>query len=124
MPTPRIVLPGSEKQPAKNVQKLGPTDPSQESHVLVVLRRKSEPLPITPGGTVADRQQYSSAHGASASDFLAVSEFAKQYKLQPREENAAARTVELHGKIEDLSRAFGVRANRSDLYKRRNYWRD
>jgi kumamolisin len=108
MPTPRVVLPGSEKEPAKNLEKLGPSDPSRDAHVLVVLRRKNPVVPIKQDSRIADRQQYASEHGASASDFLAVSEFAKEYNLQPREENAAARTVELHGKIEDLSRAFGV----------------
>ncbi len=108
MPKPRIVLPGSHRDPIPHAELIGPADPTEQTHVTVVIRRKEEPLPITPYGTRMSAQEYTSAHGASANDFLAVREFAKEYNLEPRNENAATRSIELHGTIGDLSRAFSV----------------
>jgi kumamolisin len=53
-------------------------------------------------------QEYASAYGASASDFLAIRKFAQEYGLQAQNENAAARTIEIEGPIGKLSEAFGV----------------
>ncbi len=108
MPKPRIALQGSHRDPILHAERIGLADPSEQTHVTVVLRRKAEPLPITPYGTRMNAQEYASAHGASANDFLAIREFAKEYNLEPRNENAATRSIELHGTVGDLSRAFGV----------------
>jgi kumamolisin len=52
--------------------------------------------------------EYTAAYGASAGDIQAIHKFAQEYNLQPQNENAAARTIELEGSVADLSRAFGV----------------
>ena len=108
MPTGRVVLPGSHRQAAPGAERIGPADPSEQAYATVIVRRKAEPLPITPYGTRVGRQEYTSAHGASANDFLAVHEFAKEYNLEPRNENAASRSIEVHGTVRNLCRAFGV----------------
>ena len=107
MPKQRVALPGSQRKPLAGHQRIGPADPSERTHVTVVVRRKDEPLPITLGPP-RSRYEYTTAHGASAADFLAVREFARDYNLEPRNENPGARTIELHGTVGDLSRAFEV----------------
>jgi kumamolisin len=108
VPTSRIVLPGSYRNPVKDGERIGPANPSEQTYVTVIVRRKSEPVPITAFGTNADRQRYISDHGANASDLLSVVEFAKEHNLKCRNEDAATRSVELHGTLSDLSRAFEV----------------
>jgi kumamolisin len=108
MPNSRVALPGSFRKPAIDMEMIGPADQSERTHVTVYVRRKKEPLPITQHGTYMSHDEYVVAHGARENDFLAVREFAKEYNLEPRNESAATRSIELHGTVADLSRAFGV----------------
>ncbi|HKD05843.1 MAG TPA: S53 family peptidase, partial [Bryobacteraceae bacterium] len=108
MPSPKVALPGSHKEAVADAHIIGPVNPAERAQVLVVLRRKAEPLPITPAGAHMRPEEYTAAYGASAGDMQAIRKFAQEYNLQTQDENAAARTVELHGTIGDLSRAFGV----------------
>jgi kumamolisin len=102
-------LSGSFRKPFPGLKKIGPADESAHIYVTVFVRRKSEPPPLTPSGVYMKHDAYVAAHGARADDFLAVRDFAKEYNLEPRNENAAKRSIELHGTIGDLGRAFGVR---------------
>jgi len=104
----RVELPGSHRDPLAGRETLGPADPSETAHVTVVLRRKEQVLPITPYGAPKRRDEYTAAHGADPLDIEAVRSFAKEYRLETRNDNAATRTIELKGKISDLCLAFGV----------------
>ena len=76
-----------------------------------MLRRKEEVLPITQHAAPMKPHEFAALHGAADEDIQAVSDFAKQYNLRfdrARDLNQAARTMELHGSVADLSRAFGV----------------
>src|SRR5208283_2990256 len=108
MPKERVILQGSRKEPVVGAQRIGPADPSEQAHVTVIVRRKKEPSPITRHSTRISRQEYVSAYGAMPGDFEAIRNFAKEYNLKPLNENAATRSIELHGTVGDLSRAFGV----------------
>jgi kumamolisin len=108
MPKSRVTLWGSFRQPFPGVEKIGPADESANIYVTVYVRRKSKPPPLTQSGVYMKHDAYVAAHGANADDFLAVRDFAKEYHLEPRNENAAKRSIELHGTVGDLGRAFGV----------------
>ena len=109
----RVFLPGSHRQATEGAEKVGPADQSAQSYVTVYVRGKNKPLPITRPGHYISNEEYTAAYGASANDFLAIRDFAKQYNLTPANENAATRSIELHGTIGDLSRAFGVTLDHS-----------
>jgi kumamolisin len=80
----------------------------EKAWVTIVVRRKEPVLPITPYSSPKRIHEYTEAHGASSTDLQAVRSFAEEYGLQPRNENAATRTIELHGRVDDLRRAFGT----------------
>src|SRR5260370_21061790 len=108
MEKPRVALPGSYRPPAPKAESVGPADATEQTFVTVHVRRKEEPLPITSAGTHLSHEEYTAMHGASANDFLAVREFAKEYRLEPKNESASKRSIELPGTVADLSRAFGT----------------
>lgn len=108
MPQARVTLPGSHREAAQEAERIGPAKQSDQAHVTVYVRGKGNPLPITRPGHYVTSEEYKAAHGAIAGDFLAIRDFAKQYSLKPANENAATRSIELHGSVGDLSRAFGV----------------
>jgi len=108
MPNPRVELPGSYRDPLLGYETVGRADPSEHAYVTVVLRRKEPVLPITPYGAPKLVHEYTQAHGASTPDIQAVRKFAAEYGLQASNENAATRTIELHGIVGDLCRAFGT----------------
>jgi len=84
----RVELPGSHRDPLAGRETLGPADPSETAHVTVVLRRKEQVLPITPYGAPKRRDEYTAAHGADPLDIEAVRSFAKEYRLETRNDNA------------------------------------
>jgi kumamolisin len=104
----RAILPGSHRDAAPGAEKIGPADPSEQTHVTVYVRGKDNPLPITQPGHFITREEYAATYGASESDFDAIRDFAKQYNLTPSNENPATRSIQLSGAVADLSRAFGV----------------
>jgi kumamolisin len=106
----RVVLPGSHRDPLPGHERIGLADPSESIKVTVVLRRKEEVLPITPYRAPARKGEYTKAHGARDEDIETVRNFAKEYNLiiDPQGVSKAHRTIELHGTVGDLSRAFGV----------------
>jgi kumamolisin len=80
----------------------------EQAYVTIVLRRKEPVLPITPYGAPKRVEEYTQAHGASITDLQSVRRFGAEYGLQAKNENAAARTIEFHGSVGDLCRAFGI----------------
>ena len=104
----RVILSGSERKRAHGAKILGPSNPTAQAQVTVYVRGKEEPLPITHAGHYISADEYASCYGATANDFLAVRAFAEKYNLQAMNESALTRSIELHGTVADLSRAFGV----------------
>jgi kumamolisin len=108
MPEPRVVLPGSQPVLPPGTKRIGPANPSERIDVTVYVRRRSGPPPNNQPDTVMSREEFAAAYGASPDDLRALREFAKEYNLEPDNESAAKRSVELHGTVADMSRAFGV----------------
>jgi len=104
----RVILPGSYRSSAPGAERIGPANASELAFVTVYVRGKEEPLPISRPGHYISNEEYTATYGASANDFLAIRDFAKEFNLTPRNENASTRSIELHGSLGDLSSAFGV----------------
>ncbi|MGD0903486.1 MAG: S53 family peptidase [Terracidiphilus sp.] len=104
----RVILPGSYRAPAPGAVRIGPANGSELTHVTVYVRGKEEPLPITRPGHFISNEEYAATYGASANDFMAIRDFAKEFNLTPKNECASTRSIELHGTVANLSRAFGV----------------
>ena len=114
-------LPGSERSAAPDAELIGPTSASDCISVSVVLRRRPD------GPAVPDLSSYLSTppsqrrrlsegefaerYGAAEDDIARVREFAERNDLEVTEVNAARRTVELSGTVEQFSRAFAVELN-------------
>src|SRR5579859_809944 len=111
----RVILPGSHRKPAPGAEILGPANPADQISVTVYVRGKDDPLPILSPGHYITSEEYTAAYGASANDFLAVIDFAKEYNLRAGKENPETRSIELHGAIADMSRAFGVTLNQAKI---------
>src|SRR5579859_6996694 len=111
----RVILPGSHRKPAPGAEILGPANPADQISVTVYVRGKDDPLPILSPGHYITSEEYTAAYGASANDFLAVIDFAKEYNLRSGKENPETRSIELHGAIADMSRAFGVTLNQAKI---------
>src|SRR5271169_5951221 len=95
----RVILPGSHRQAAHGAEKIGPVDQSAQAHVTVYVRGKNKPLPITRPGHFITNEEYTATYGASAEDFAAIRDFAREYNLTTANENPATRSIELHGTI-------------------------
>ena len=104
----RVILPGSHRHAAHGAEKIGPADQSAQAHVTVYVRGKNKPPPISRPGHFITNEEYTATYGASTEDLAAIRAFAKEYNLAPANENPATRSIELHGTVGDLSRAFGV----------------
>ncbi|MBV8629699.1 MAG: S8/S53 family peptidase [Silvibacterium sp.] len=115
MSVARVVLPGSTRHIPLEAKPIGPAPQSAQAHITVYVRGKSKPLPITRPGHFISNEEYTAAYGASASDFIAVRDFARQYNLTPYDENASTRSIKLRGTIADLSRAFGVSLDHAEI---------
>ncbi len=115
-------LNGSERRRMKNTELLGPAEAHEKFTVSIVLRRRSDgaPLPVfehfakTPPG---QRQrmpepEFAEKYGASPEEMKRVEEFARSHGLTVVEANAARRTVQASGTVEQMGKAFGVTLNR------------
>jgi kumamolisin len=103
-----VVLAGSERKAIPDGIIIGPADPAERIRVAVVVRRKEERPPIDASRRVMAHEELVANHGATATDLLAVRDFAKQYSLQVVASSVATRTVALAGTVGDFSRAFEV----------------
>ena len=111
----RVVIPGSEREPDREHQRVGDPDPDATLEVSVYLRAAS-PLdwvdaeaaqPPAQRRTLS-RQDLSATYGAGADDIAAVRAFAAQYGLEVAEVDAARRHMLLRGRLGDFARAFEV----------------
>jgi kumamolisin len=108
----RIVLKGSHRNPIPNSQPVaGPgsrPDPNTHVEVTISLRRKASiPTSVTHSG-VLNKEQLTADYGATASDFMAIQQFAEEYNLKIVEESPLTCTVKVSGRLEDLEKAFGT----------------
>ena len=111
----RVVLPGSEKNPAPDAVRLRATPAKSKMTVSVIVRRK-EPLKINLGSGRANgpvrvsRAHFKQHHSADPAAIKQVRAFAREFhlKVEPDPTSAARRTVQLTGTAADMQKAFGV----------------
>jgi kumamolisin len=110
-----VSIPGSQKQPLREAQVVGPA-PSDERLEVTVRIRPKRAMPkvremLKFSGAPLEQlthEQYEERFGADAKDLASVRKFAKEYNLKVVRESAARRSVILSGTVVDLNRAFGV----------------
>ena len=111
----RVVLPGSEKSPARAAIGSRPTTPKSKITVSVIVKRK-EPLEIdfragaASGPVRVARPEFKRRHAAAASAIKQVVAFAHEFNLKVEADpsQVVRRTVQLTGTAADLQKAFGV----------------
>ena len=99
----RVTLPGSERSEPEHAG-AGPCDPAELATVTVYLRGRGE----EPAAGQLSRAEYAAAHGADPADVAAVRRFAEASGLSVGSVDPARRSVELTGRLDALSTAFGT----------------
>ena len=112
-----VPLPGSTKNLMPNSRPAGPVNPSELASLTVRVRAAGDPKALEKrvyeqaAKPLAKREyltheQLAEQHGASKEDLDKVEAFAQQHDLFVVHRSAAARTIELRGKLADLRAAF------------------
>ncbi|MGO9384097.1 MAG: protease pro-enzyme activation domain-containing protein [Mycobacterium sp.] len=112
-----VPLPGSKKSLLPNSRPAGPVNPSELASLTVRVRSAGDPKALEKrvyeqaAKPLAKREyltheQLAEQHGASKEDLDKVEAFAQQHDLFVVHRSAAARTIELRGKLADLRAAF------------------
>jgi kumamolisin len=93
------------------------SNPNEIAEVTLFLKRR-EPIENADLHTLGStpihqrrymtRDEFKTTHGAHPTDINKVHDFARKNGLAVVDDNAAARTVKLQGKVADLEKAFGV----------------
>ncbi len=105
MPSRRIPLPGSEREPVG--KPAGAVSPDESVDVSVILKRRS-PATIPAGGAAVSRKEFASRFGADPAGIQAVEAFARENRLSVVEVSPERRTVRLRGSASHMAAAFGV----------------
>jgi kumamolisin len=99
----RVALPGSERVGPVH-EPIGACDPTEVGTVTIYLRgRGGDPVP----GRLS-REEYAAAHGTDAADVDAVRSFAVANRLSIGPIDIGRRSVQLSGRLDSLSAAFGT----------------
>jgi len=113
-------LDGSELHHLPSTRFLGPADSNEKVTILFILRRRSDGL-TAPNGPefflrtpIRQRQrlppnEFAARYGASPTDILLVTSFAKAVHLTVTEVNAARRTIRAVGTVASMENAFAVK---------------
>ncbi|MEA5457188.1 S53 family peptidase [Sinomonas sp. JGH33] len=108
--TPRVTVPGSEREPLSGAELRGPVAPEDVLTVTVMLRRPpGARIKGTQGeGEALSREEAAASFAAAPGDVDAVAAFAADHGLDVAERIDAARLVKLRGPASAMSAAFGV----------------
>ena len=111
----RVPVPGSERQIEPGHRRIGDIDPQSDVELTVYVR------PQAPADWVDEeaarppserrrltREQWASAHGASAEDLAAVRSFAERAGLTVTGVDPAQRAIHLRGPLQAAAAAFGA----------------
>jgi len=127
----RSRLANSERAPMAGAKFVGPADPNEKMEVTIYLRRGSM-ADLAPAvaqlGNLAPkerkyitREDFAKTHGAIPEDLGKVRQFASEYGLEVKEENATHRSVVLAGTVAAFSRAFEVTLGRYEHPEKGSY---
>lgn len=110
MPSGRLPVEGSDREPVPGAKKVGPVPTDQEVRVTIVVRRRGgAELPAVEGAAPAlSREEFARKYGADPADLERVQKFAVDHGLEVRESDPARRSVVLAGPAETVARAFAV----------------
>jgi len=114
----RVPIPGSDKRPVADAEKVGDVHPEERVEVTVHLRSRAEgdlaervqALAGHPsgGGEHLSREAYAERYGADPAQIAQVEAFARQHGLAVVSASAARRSVVLSGTASQISAAFDV----------------
>lgn len=108
--SPKIALPGSEREPMTGSVMSGPSDPNQVVEVSVLLKQRRELNLDDLQGRVLSHDEFASTYGADPASIDRVRTFASENGLSVVEvpDEVARRTVRLRGPVSAMEKAFGV----------------
>src|ERR1700722_16734046 len=110
MPTNKVTLAGSERQPIGT--RVGDQPNDELIEVSVILKPKVHSIvPLAPGPGVS-REEFAAKHGADPSAIEKVKQYAKENNLTVEEVSPERRTVKLQGTAVDMTRAFETKLDR------------
>lgn len=110
-------LAGSERRPSRSARLIGPADPNERMVVTIVVRRRPDGQPIpdfthfkspTRSRPRLTQSAFADQYGAAPDDLQKVTDFVQRAGLKVEETNAAARTMQVSGTVEQMNAAFGV----------------
>ncbi len=113
MNSPKVTLPGSEREPVGTP--VG-DQPNQEMiEVSVILKPKTPAIVPLAGGATISREEYAARHGADPAAIEKVKQFAKENNLTVGEISAERRTVKLRGTAQNMMHAFETTLHRYEV---------
>ena len=106
----KIALPGSEKPAMPNATVVGPAEASEIIEVSIVLKQRRALVLADLQGKHLSHDEFASAYGAEPEQLERVREFARANNLEvvARADEAARRTITVHGTVADMEKAFSV----------------
>lgn len=110
MPSNKVALAGSERQPIGT--RVGHQRKDETIEVSVILKPKSRAAMPHSGGATVSREAFAAAYGADSGAIGKVKKLAKQYGLTVTEVSPERRTVKLKGTAANMIRAFEVALDR------------
>lgn len=116
--TNRVAIPGSQKRPVADAERIGEVHPDERFEVTVRLRSTADQAldvhvnqllsQAPPAREHLSREAFAERFGADASDIRQVEAFAQAFGLAVVSVSAAQRSVVLAGTASQISDAFGV----------------
>ena len=110
MPTNKVTLAGSERQPIGT--RVGDQPNDEVIEVSVILKPKVRSIVPRTGGPGMSREEFAAKHGADPGAIEKVKQFAKENNLTVEEVSPERRTVKLQGTAADMTRAFETKLDR------------
>jgi len=117
--TRRVILPGSQKGPAKGARIVGSLKPDERVEVTVRVRARQSPARSAEFAALAtksvsdrnpmSREEFAARFGADPADLERIEQFAHEQGLDVIASNAAQRIVRMSGKAQAMQDAFGVK---------------
>lgn len=110
MSSPKVIVPGSNRQPIGT--RVGDQPKDETIEVSIILKPKTRAATPLKGGAAVSREEFAAKHGADNAVIEKVKEFAKENQLKVSEVSSERRLVKLEGTASDMVRAFEVKLDR------------
>ncbi len=110
MSSPKVIVPGSNRQPIGTRVADQPDDETIE--VSIVLKPKRRAAIPHAGGAAVSRDDFAANHGADSAVIEKFRHFAKEHNLDVTEVSPERRTMKLEGTAANMVRAFEVKLDR------------